>query len=106
MTEEVIRILRKADGEQAVEEVCRDAKPAAGGRTDLPPMEAEVRPHGDGGRETLQGTRGGTGRSGTARPKVCPEGGAKRRQNSELKKMGSDEILKNRVMDETPQKKW
>ena len=69
-------------------------------------MATEVWPDGDGGREALQGARERTERSEIARPKVCPKGGAKRRQNSELKKMLADEMLKNRVLNETLKKKW
>ena len=45
-------------------------------------------------------------RSDIAGPSGRPKGEAKPRQNSELKKMLADEMLKNRVLKETLRKKW
>ena len=45
-------------------------------------------------------------RSDIAGPLGRPKGEAKPRQNSELKKMLADEMLKNRVLKETLRKKW
>ena len=52
-TEEIIRILRKADEGQTVEEVCREVNIRG---ADLLPVEEEVWADGNGGCQALQGT--------------------------------------------------
>ena len=81
-TEEIIKILRKADGEQAVEEVCRDANIS---------------------EQTFYRWRRKYGRMEMADAKRFKE---LENENSELKKMLADEMLKNRVLNETLKKKW
>ena len=81
-TEEIIKILRKADGEQTVEEVCRDANIS---------------------EQTFYRWRRKYGRMEMADAKRFKE---LEKENSELKKMLADEMLKNRVLNETLKKKW
>ena len=81
-TEEIIKILRKADGEQTVEEVCRDANIS---------------------EQTFYRWRRKYGRMEMADAKRFKE---LENENSELKKMLADEMLKNRVLNETLKKKW
>ena len=81
-TEEIIKILRKADGEQTVEEVCRDANIS---------------------EQTFYRWRRKYGRMEMADAKRFKE---LENENAELKKMLADEMLKNRVLNETLKKKW
>ena len=81
-TEEIIKILRKADGEQTVEEVCRAANIS---------------------EQTFYRWRRKYGRMEMADAKRFKE---LENENSELKKMLADEMLKNRVLKETLRKKW
>lgn len=81
-TEEIIRILRNADGGQTVEEVCRDANIS---------------------EQTFYRWRRKYGRMEMADAKRYKE---LENENAELKKMLADEMLKNRVLNETLQKKW
>ena len=81
-TEEIIKILRKADGEQTVEEVCRDANIS---------------------EQTFYRWRRKYGRMEMADAKRFKE---LENENSELKKMLADEMLKNRALTETLKKKW
>ncbi len=81
-TEEIIGILRKADGGQSVEEVCREANICA---------------------QTFYRWRRKYGRMELADAKRLKE---LENENSELKKMLADEMLKNRVLGETLRKKW
>ncbi|MDG2124391.1 MAG: transposase [Verrucomicrobiales bacterium] len=79
-TEEIIRILRKADGGQTVEEVCREANICG---------------------LTFYRWRRKFGRMEMADTKRFKE---LEGENSELKKMLADEMLKNRVLEETLKK--
>ena len=81
-TEEIIRILRKADGQQTVEEVCREANIS---------------------EQTFYRWRRKYGRMDMADAKRFKE---LENENAELKKMLADEMLKNRVLNETLRKKW
>jgi len=81
-TEEIIRILRKADGEQTVEAVCREANIS---------------------EQTFYRWRRKYGRMEMADAKRFKE---LESENAELKKMLADEMLKNRVLNETLRKKW
>jgi putative transposase len=81
-TEEIIRILRKADGEQTVEGVCREANIS---------------------EQTFYRWRRKYGRMEMADAKRFKE---LENENAELKKMLADEMLKNRVLEETLKKKW
>jgi putative transposase len=81
-TEEIIKILRKADGEQTVEEVCKDANIS---------------------EQTFYRWRRKYGRMEMADAKRFKE---LEKENSELKKMLADEMLKSRVLEETLKKKW
>ncbi len=81
-TEEIIKILRKADGDQTVEEVCRDANIS---------------------EQTFYRWRRKYGRMEMADAKRFKE---LENENAELKKMLADEMLKNRVLNETLKKKW
>ena len=81
-TEEIIRILRKADGGQTVEEVCREVNIC---------------------EPTFYRWRRKYGRMEMADAKRFKELEC---ENSELKKMLADEMLKNRVLEETLKKKW
>jgi putative transposase len=81
-TEEIIKILRKADGEQTVEEVCREVNIS---------------------EQTFYRWRRKYGRMEMADAKRFKE---LENENAELKKMLADEMLKNRVLNETLKKKW
>ncbi|NNL48624.1 MAG: transposase [Acidimicrobiia bacterium] len=81
-TEEIIKILRKADGGQTVEEVCREANIS---------------------EQTFYRWRRKYGRMEMGDAKRFKE---LENENSELKKMLADEMLKNRVLNETLKKKW
>lgn len=81
-TEEIIRILRKADGEQTVEAVCREVNIS---------------------EQTFYRWRRKYGRMEMADAKRFKE---LESENAELKKMLADEMLKNRVLNETLRKKW
>ena len=81
-TEEIIKILRKADGEQTVEEVCREANIS---------------------EQTFYRWRRKYGRMEMADAKRFKE---LEKENAELKKMLADEMLKSRVLKETLEKKW
>ena len=80
--EEIIKILRKADGEQTVEEICREVNIS---------------------EQTFYRWRRKYGRMEMADAKRFKE---LENENSELKKMLADEMLKNRVLNETLKKKW
>ena len=81
-TEEIIRILRNADGEQTVEEVCREFNIS---------------------EQTFYRWRRKYGRMEMADAKRLKELSD---ENGELKKMLADALLKNRVLEETLSKKW
>jgi putative transposase len=81
-TEEIIRILRNADGKKTVEEVCREANIS---------------------EQTFYRWRRKYGRMEMADAKRFKE---LENENSELKKMLADEMLKSRVLEETLKKKW
>ena len=81
-TEQVIQILRKVDGEKTVEEVCREVNIS---------------------EQTFYRWRRKYGRMEMADAKRFKE---LENENSELKKMLADEMLKNRVLNETLKKKW
>lgn len=81
-TEEIIRILRKADGGQTVEEVCREHNIS---------------------EQTFYRWRRKYGRMELADARRLKELGE---ENGELKKMLADALLKNRVLEETLSKKW
>ena len=81
-TEEIIRLLRQADGGQTVEQVCREANVS---------------------EQTFYRWRRKYGRMEMADAKRFKE---LENENSELKKMLADEMLKNRVLKETLRKKW
>ncbi len=81
-TEEIIKILRKADRDQTVEEVCRDANIS---------------------EQTFYRWRRKYGRMEMADAKRFKE---LEKENAELKKMLADEMLKSRVLKETLEKKW
>ena len=80
-TEEIIRILLKADGAQTVEEVCREFNIS---------------------EQTFYRWRRKDGRMEIADAKKLKE---QSDENSELKKMLADALLKNRVLEETLSKK-
>ena len=81
-TEEIIRLLRQADGGQTVEQVCREANVS---------------------EQTFYRWRRKYGRMEMADARRFKE---LENENSELKKMLADEMLKNRVLKETLRKKW
>ena len=81
-TEEIIKVLRKADGEQTVEEVCREANIS---------------------EQTFYRWRRKYGRMEMADAKRFKD---LEKENAELKKMLADEMLKSRVLKETLEKKW
>ena len=81
-TEEIIRVLRKADEGQTVEEVCREVNIS---------------------EQSFYRWRRKYGRMEMADAKRFKE---LENENSELKKMLADEMLKNRVLNETLKKKW
>jgi putative transposase len=81
-TEEIIRILRLADGEKTVEEVCRDVNIS---------------------EQTFYRWRRKYGRMEMADAKRFKE---LENENAELKKMLAEEMLKSRVLEETLKKKW
>ena len=81
-TEEIIRILRQADGEKTVEEVCRDVNIS---------------------EQTFYRWRRRYGRMEMADAKRLKE---LENENAELKKMLAEEMLKSRVLEETLKKKW
>ena len=81
-TEEIIRILRQADGEQTVETVCRERNIS---------------------EQTFYRWRRKYGRMELADARKLKE---VNEENSELKKMLADALLKNRVLEETLSKKW
>lgn len=81
-TEEIIKILRGADGGETVGEVCRAANIS---------------------EQTFYRWRRKYGRMGTADARRLKE---LERENGELKKMLADEMLKARVLEETLRKKW
>ncbi len=80
--EEIIKILRLADGEQTVEEVCRDTNIS---------------------EPTFYRWRRKYGRMEMADARRLKELGD---ENGELKKMLAEALLKNRVLEETLSKKW
>lgn len=79
-TEEIIRIIRKADGGQTVEEVCREENISA---------------------QTFYRWRRKYGRMEMADAKRFKE---LEKENGELKKMLADEMLKSRVLEESLKK--
>jgi putative transposase len=81
-TEEIIKLLREADGGKTVEEVCREANIS---------------------EQTFYRWRRKYGRMEMADAKRYKE---LESENGELKKMLADEMLKNRVLEETLKKKW
>lgn len=81
-TEEIIRILRQADGEQTVETVCREHNIS---------------------EQTFYRWRRKYGRMELSDARKLKEVSD---ENSELKKMLADALLKNRVLEETLSKKW
>jgi len=81
-TEEIIRILRLADGEKTVEEVCREVNIS---------------------EQTFYRWRRKYGRMEMADAKRFKE---LENENAELKKMLAEEMLKSRVLEETLKKKW
>ena len=81
-TEEIIRILRQADGEQTVETVCREHNVS---------------------EQTFYRWRRKYGRMELADARKLKDLSD---ENSELKKMLADALLKNRVLEETLSKKW
>ena len=81
-TEEIIRLLRQADGGQTVEQVCREANVS---------------------EQTFYRWRRKYGRMEMADAKRLKE---LENENAELKKMLAEEMLKSRVLEETLKKKW
>ena len=81
-TEEIIRILRLADGGRTVEQVCREANIC---------------------EQTFYRWRRKYGRMEMADAKRFKE---LENENTELKKMLADEMLKARVLEEAVKKKW
>ena len=81
-TEEIIKLLREADGGKTVEEVCREINIS---------------------EQTFYRWRRKYGRMEMADAKRYKE---LESENGELKKMLADEMLKNRVLEETLKKKW
>jgi putative transposase len=81
-TEEIIKLLREADGGKTVEEVCREANIS---------------------EQTFYRWRRKYGRMEMADAKRYKE---LQSESGELKKMLADEMLKNRVLEETLKKKW
>ena len=81
-TKEIIRILRQGDGEKTVEEFCREANVS---------------------EQTFYRWRRKYGRMEKADARRFKK---LDNENSELKKMVADEMLKNRVLKETLRKKW
>jgi len=81
-TEEIIRIIRKADGGQTVEEVCREENICV---------------------QTFYRWRRKYGRMEMADAKRFKE---LEKEDNELKKMLADEMLKSRVLEESLKKKW
>lgn len=80
--EEIIRILRKADGEQTIEQVCRESNIT---------------------EQTFFRWRRKYGRMEMSDAKKLKE---LTDENAELKKMLAESMLKNRVLEETLSKKW
>jgi hypothetical protein len=64
----------------------------------------EVWADGRGGCQTPESLGEGTERSEIAGPQVCPEGGAQRQQNTELKKMYAEAMLGIKILQETIEK--
>jgi len=81
-TEEIIKLLREADGGKTVEEVCREINIS---------------------EQTFYRWRRKYGRMEMADAKRYKE---LESENGELKKILADEMLKNRVLEETLKKKW
>ena len=81
-TEEIIKLLREADGGKTVEEVCREVNIS---------------------EQTFYRWRRKYGRMEMADAKRYKE---LQSESGELKKMLADEMLKNRVLEETLKKKW
>lgn len=81
-TEEIIKLLRETDGGKTVEEVCREANIS---------------------EQTFYRWRRKYGRMEMADAKRYKE---LQSESGELKKMLADEMLKNRVLEETLKKKW
>tara|TARA_B100000809_G_scaffold262970_1_gene315145 strand:+ start:2539 stop:2805 length:267 start_codon:yes stop_codon:yes gene_type:complete len=81
-TEEIIKLLRETDGGKTVEEVCREANIS---------------------EQTFYRLRRKYGRMEMADAKRYKE---LQSESGELKKMLADEMLKNRVLEETLKKKW
>lgn len=81
-TEEIIKLLREADGGKTVEDVCREANIS---------------------EQIFYRWRRKYGRMEMADAKRYKE---LQSESGELKKMLADEMLKNRVLEETLKKKW
>ena len=81
-TEEIIKLLPEADGGKTVEDVCREANIS---------------------EQTFYRWRRKYGRMEMADAKRYKE---LQSESGELKKMLADEMLKNRVLEETLKKKW
>ena len=81
-SEQVIQILRKADGEKTVEEVCRESNIS---------------------EQTFYRWRRKYGRMKMTDLKRFKE---LEKENTQLKKMLADEMLKIRVLEETLKEKW
>ena len=81
-TEEIIRILRQADGDGAIESICREHNIS---------------------KATIHRWRRKYGDMDLAESKRLKE---LERENAELKKMLSESMLKNRVLEEVNAKKW
>ena len=81
-TEQVIQILRKADGEKTVEEVCRESNIS---------------------EQTFYRWRRKYGRMKMVDVRRFKE---LEKENTQLKKMVADKMLKIRVLEETLEKKW
>ena len=81
-TEEIIRILRKADGQMTLDQVCKENNIC---------------------EQTFYRWRRKYGRMELADAKRLKELSD---ENAELKKMLADSLLKNRVLEETLSKKW
>ena len=81
-TEEIIKLLREADGGKTVEEVCREINIS---------------------EQTFYRWRRKYSRMEMADAKRYKE---LQSESGELKKMLADEMLKNRVLEETLKKKW
>ena len=81
-TEQVIQILRRADGEKTVEEVCRESNIS---------------------EQTFYRWRRKYGRMKMVDVRRFKE---LEKENTQLKKMVADKMLKIRVLEETLEKKW